>query len=64
MLNELYHEMDIQCANTLGIPIDEYISKIEAISFYRATVIIKTLLDNDNPQKIEQTKRIFKNILI
>lgn len=58
----MFDLLDQVCAEVLGIPVQEYISKIETLSGHRATIIIGYLLDEPNEVKERQLKRIFKSI--
>lgn len=58
----MFDLLDQVCAEVLDIPVQEYISKIETLSGYRAVIIVGYLLDEPNEVKERQLKRIFKNI--
>ena len=51
------------CAETLGIPVQEYIEKVEKLSEGKQHVIINMLLDcRLKPEKLLQIKRIFNSL--
>lgn len=60
-MDQIFDDLDEAIAYELDIPTQEYVDKIESISFYRANILIGAILSQD-PEKIEKVKRIFKNI--
>ena len=51
------------CAETLGIPVKEYIEKVEKLSEKRQEIVIENLLDiNLTDEKLTKIKRIFNSL--
>lgn len=51
------------CADTLEIPVQEYIKKVEKLSEKRQEIIIENLLDiNLTDEKLIKIKRIFNSL--
>lgn len=51
------------CADTLEIPVQEYIKKVEKLSEKRQEIIIENLLDiNLTNEKLIKIKRIFNSL--
>lgn len=51
------------CADTLEIPVQEYIEKVEKLSEKRQEIIIENLLDiNLTDEKLIKIKRIFNSL--
>ena len=57
----MYDLIDSAIAEELGVPLDEYIKKIESVSDLKMFAIIGGALD-ERPDKREQAKRMFNLI--
>lgn len=57
----LYDLIDEQCANILGVAVEEYIEKIEKTTHKRATLIISALMSED-AEMHTKASRIFNLI--
>ena len=62
----LFDLMDIEFAETIGIPVKEYVRKAESLSDKRMDIVLMSIMDCQegvaDEKKLEQLKRIFKNI--
>jgi hypothetical protein len=57
-----YDLMDQTIANELEIPVDEFIRKIESVSYWKAEVMILAVLSEEQ-QKINKVKKILNTIV-
>ncbi len=55
-----FEEYDRLCAEKLGIPVEEYIKKIESLEFDLMVLIIYGLL-SDDPGDISEAKIMFED---
>ena len=62
----LFDLMDIEFAETIGIPVKEYVRKAESMSDKRLDIVLMSIMDYHEgvtgENKLEQIKRIFKMI--
>lgn len=59
----LFNLMDYACAQSLEVPVEEFIKKIESCDFKLATEIIELLWDED-PEAIAKAKELFNTIVL
>jgi len=57
-----FDDLDFAIARELGVPVEEYIEKIESTTYKRAEIIIDTIFLSEDEKKIEKAKRIFNMI--
>lgn len=58
----MFDLIDMMCANTIGIPVEEYIDKVEKLSERRMNIVIQTIMNlhfEIDITKLNKVKNIF-----
>ena len=56
----IFDMFDHLVAEVLQVSVGEFVSKIEATTEFRRATIIMTCLQSEDPNKLDQARRVFK----